>query len=106
MSEEDNVEEPEAEEEEDFDDGCEYVYGVCMPQLPAGLQPLEIIVLLEGIDMDTGQPTITAMGSDGMKPWTAIGLLRMEAARLEQGYIYAGSGNGFYDEDEEDEDDD
>jgi hypothetical protein len=98
-------EENEEYEEEVEDDGYEYCYGVAMPQLPAGLQPLEIIVLLEGIDMNTGQPTITAMGSDGMKPWSAIGLLRMEAARLEQGYIYGGSGVGFFDDDEEEEDD-
>jgi hypothetical protein len=45
------------------------------------------------------------MGSDGMKPWSAIGLLRMEAARLEQGYIYGGSGVGFFDDEEEEDDD-
>lgn len=92
----------------DDDEECvEYCYGVSMPCLPEGLQPLEIVVLIEGIQMDTGQPTITAMGSDGMKPWTAVGLLRMEAARLEQGYIYGGNGVGFaseeFDEDEDDE---
>lgn len=103
-SEEENPEVPEEEEEEEIDDGYEYCYGVAMPQLPVGLQPLEIIVLLEGIDMITGQPTITAMGSEGMKPWSAIGLLRMEAARLEQGYIYSGSGDGFFNEEDEEDD--
>ena len=110
MSEEENLE-PEVpevpeEEEEEIDDGYEYVYGVAMPQLPPGLQPLEIIVLIEGIMMDTGQPTITAMGSEGMKPWTGVGLLRMEAARLEQGYVYGGNDGFDLEDEEEDEDED
>lgn len=106
MSDEEYEGSEEEEEDEEFDDGCEYVYGVCMPRLPEGLQPLEVVVLLEGIDMNSGQPTVTAMGSDGMKPWVAVGLMRMEAARLEQGYIFGGNGVGFDDgDDEEDEDD-
>lgn len=88
---------------EEEDDGCEYVYGVCMPQLPVGLQPLEVLVMVEGIMMDTGQPTITAMGSEGMRPWSAVGMLRMEASRLEQGYTFGGIGE--YEEDEEEDDD-
>lgn len=94
-------EEEELEEESD----CEYCYGLCMPKLPEGLQPLECVVLIEGIQMDTGQPTITAMGSEGMKPWVAVGMLRMEAFRLEQSYASLGDSGDFYDdEDEEDED--
>ena len=101
MSDETNEEEV---EDEEFDDGCEYVYGVCMSRLPEGLQPLEIVVLIEGIMMDTGQPTITAIGSEGMKPWSAVGMLRMEASRLEQAYT-DGGGLGFDEEEEDDEDD-
>lgn len=63
-----------------------YVYGVEMPSLPADLQPLECVVLLQGIMMESGQPTITAMGSEGMTPWMAIGMMRVEQARLEMGY--------------------
>lgn len=64
----------------------EMVYGIPMPNIPADLQPLECVVLLSGIMMDTGQPTITAMGSEGMTPWLAIGMMRVEQARLEMGY--------------------
>lgn len=103
MSEENENEENELEEEEAYDDGCEYAYGICLPRLPEGMQPLECVVLIEGIEMNTGQPTFTAVGSDGMKPWVAVGLLRMEAARLEQAYIFGGQ--GFEDDDEEEEDD-
>ena len=106
MSEEENEFSEEEEEDEEFDDGCEYVYGICMPRLPEGLQPLECVVLIEGIQMDSGQPTVTAMGSDGMRPWVAVGLMRMEAARLEQGYIFGGNGSGFFEEDDDEEEDD
>ncbi len=99
MSEEE-LELPEPEEESD----CDYVYGVCMPRLPLGLQPLEVIVLIEGIMMDTGAATITAMGSEGIKPWSAVGMLRMEAARLEQAYIELGDSGEFDDDDEEEDD--
>jgi hypothetical protein len=64
----------------------ETVYGIPMPNLPTDLQPLECVVLLSGIMMDSGQPTITAMGSEGMTPWLAIGMMRVEQARLEMGY--------------------
>lgn len=100
MSEENEELDINAEEEND----CIYVYGICMSQLPEGLQPLECIVLIEGIMMDTGQPTITAMGSEGIKPWAAAGMLRMEANRLEHGYIF--SGHDGFDDDDEDEDED
>lgn len=96
MSEENEEEEVECEE---------LVYGMQMPCLPEGLQPLECVVLIEGIQMSTGQPTITAMGSEGMRPWVAVGMLRMEAFRLEQSYASLGDSGDFYDdEDEEDED--
>lgn len=88
--------------EEDSD--CEYAYGLCMPKLPEGLQPLECVVLIEGIMMSTGQPTITAMGSEGMKPWVAVGMLRMEASRLELSYSTLGDDSDFGYDDEEDED--
>lgn len=76
------------EEQENYQekDGKTYVYGVEMPNLPPDLQPLECVVLLQGIMMESGQPTITAMGSEGMTPWMAIGMMRVEQARLEMGY--------------------
>lgn len=98
MSEEEELEEEESE--------CIYVYGICMPQLPEGLQPLECVVLIEGIMMDSGQPTITAMGSEGIRPWAAAGMLRMEATRLELSYSSGGMADGFYDEDEDEEEED
>lgn len=83
------------------DEETVYIYGIEMPVLPEGLQPLECVVLIQGINMENGQPTITAMGSENMTPWTAVGMLRMEATRLETGYTFGGLGTGF---DEEDED--
>lgn len=81
----------------------EYVYGISMPQLPEGLQPLECVILIKGLMMDSGEPTVTALGSDGMTPWEACGMLQMETQRLIQGYVYGGIGSGFMEEDEEED---
>lgn len=97
-----NLEVEEAEEEGEY----EYVYGIALPQLPEGLQPLSCLVLIEGIMMDSGQPTITAIGSEDMKPWVAVGIMRMEASRLENAYTFGGLGTGFAFDGEDDEDED
>lgn len=102
---------PEEEESEiNLDDDeeveeVEYVYGIMMPTLPEGLQPLECVVLIKGIMMESGQPTVTALGSEGMTPWEAAGMLQMEAQRLIQGYVYGGISNGFFDDDDDDDED-
>lgn len=112
MENEEFPEEGEDEEEINLDDeeleAVEYVYGIMMPSLPEGLQPLECVVLIKGIMMESGQPTVTALGSEGMTPWEAAGMLQMEAQRLIQGYVFGGiSGSGFFDgEDDDDEFDD
>lgn len=100
---------PEEEETEinlDEVEEVEYVYGIMMPTLPEGLQPLECVVLIKGIMMDSGQPTVTALGSEGMTPWEAAGMLQMESQRLIQGYVFGGMGTGFVEDDDEDEDED
>ena len=103
----DNEEElPEEEDEEinlDEVEEIEYCYGIALPALPEGLQPLECVVLIKGIMMDSGQPTVTALGSEGMTPWEAAGMLQMEAQRLIQGYVYGGM--AFYDDSDDEEED-
>lgn len=73
---------------EELEERREWVYGIEMPILPDGLQPLECVVLMSGIEMETGHPTITALGSDGMTPWMAIGMMSVETARLQMGYTF------------------
>lgn len=91
------------DEQENYQEGekVEYVYGIPMPTLPPGLQPLEAVVMLQGIMLDTGQPTITAMGSEGMTPWMAVGMMRIEQARLEMGYTLTAVALNDDDDDEE-----
>jgi hypothetical protein len=111
-NEEELPEESESEEEEteinlEEVEEVEYVYGIMMPTLPEGLQPLECVVLIKGIMMDSGQPTVTALGSEGMTPWEAAGMLQMEAQRLIQGYVFGGMGStGFFEDDDDDEEED
>lgn len=97
-NEEVSVPEPEEEEEEEY----EYVYGIQMPKLPPDLQPLECVVLLTGIDMTTGSPTMTSLGSERMAPWTACGLMAVEQHRLKMSYTFSAIS---LDDDDEDEDD-
>lgn len=91
------------DEQENYQENkkVEYVYGIPMPVIPEGLQPLECVVLMQGIMLDSGQPTITAMGSEGMTPWMAIGMMRIEQARLEMGYTL--SAVALNDDDDDDE---
>lgn len=98
------------EEEDEELEEIEYVYGIAMPDLIDDIQPLECCVLVKGIFMSTGEPTIIALTSDGMTPWEAAGMLQMEASRLIQQYAFHGTGLGFVvgefeDDEEEDEDD-
>jgi hypothetical protein len=57
---EDEFEDNEGEEEIELpDDGeefeeIEYIYGIPMPSLPEGLQPLECVILIKGIMLDEG----------------------------------------------------
>lgn len=111
MSEEEGQEEGEGEDEEIElpDEDAEelgditYIYGLAMPVLPEGMQPLECVILIKGIMMESGQPTITAMGSEGMTPWEAVGMMQMEAQRLVNGYSFGGIGTGFFDDDDDEE---
>lgn len=102
MSGEEEIELPDEDGEDEEE--INYVYGIEMPSLPEGLQPLECVLLLKGIMMDSGEPTVTALGSEGMTPWEAAGMLQMESARLIQGYVFGGLGSGFLFEEDEEED--
>lgn len=109
MENEEGLPEEEGEEEIDLNsdeelEAIEYCYGIALPALPEGLQPLECVVLIKGIMMDSGQPTVTALGSEGMTPWEAAGMLQMEAQRLIQGYVYGGM--VFFDGDDDDDEED
>lgn len=106
MENEEELPEEEDEEEINLDEvePIEYCYGIALPSLPENLQPLECVVLIKGIMMDSGQPTVTALGSEGMTPWEAAGMLQMEAQRLIQGYVYGGM--AFYEGEDEDEEED
>lgn len=86
---------------DDDEERVEYCYGIPMPVLPEGLQPLDCVVLIKGLMMDSGQPTITALGSRSMTPWDAVGLLEMESHRLKMGYTLTAT--YFGDDDEEDD---
>lgn len=95
-----------AEDDEEIEE-IEYVYGLAMPPLPDGMQPLECVVLITGIMMETGTSTITAMGSDGMTPWMAVGMMAVESHRLTMGYtMNAVTSDWDFEENDEDEDGD
>lgn len=64
------------------------VYGIPMPSMLEGFQPLECVVLIQGIDMNNGNPTMTSLGSAGMTPWVAVGLMELEIERLKMSYVF------------------
>lgn len=98
------IELPDDEDNEDFEE-IEFCYGIPLPSLPEGLQPLECVILIKGLMMESGEPTVTALGSEGMTPWEACGMLQMESQRLIQGYVFGGMGSsGFFDDEEEEDD--
>lgn len=99
MAENEEVSVPEPEEEESQ---FEFAYGIPLPKLPPSLQPLECVILIVGIDMETGSPTMTSLGSEGMAPWTAVGLMSVEMHRLKMSYTFSAIS---LDEDDDDEDD-
>lgn len=99
MAENEEVSVPEPEEGEDE---FEYCYGIPLPKLPPGLQPLECVILLTGIDMENGSPTMTSLGSQGMAPWNAVGLMELEVHRLKMGYTFSAIALDDEDEDEDD----
>jgi hypothetical protein len=83
------------------DEDVEHVYGIAMPKLPEGMQPLECVVLIQGIEMENGMPTITALGSEGMTPWMAVGMMAVESQRLTMGYTLTAVAMMDDDEDED-----
>lgn len=82
-------------------DEQELVYGLPMPTLPEGLQPISCLVLIKGIDMETGAKTISSMGSEDMTPWEAVGMMSIESARLKMHYTVHSM--EIYDDDDEDD---
>ena len=78
-----------SEEEVPADEDQEYVFGIAVPDVSEGIQPLECIVLIKGIDMETGMPTMTTIGSEGITPWEALGMMNMEIERIKFMTIYS-----------------
>lgn len=77
------------EEVEMEDEEQEYVFGIPVPGLTEGVQPLECLVLIKGINMEDGTPTMTTIGSEGITPWEAVGMLQVEIERIKFMTIYA-----------------
>lgn len=96
-----NEEELTVPEPEEETSKFEFCFGIPLPKLPPSLQPLECVILIVGIDMETGSPTMTSLGSEGMAPWTAVGLMSVEMHRLKMGYTF--SAISLEDDDEDDE---
>ena len=79
---EEPTEEEEELEEELEDDGQEYCYGIPIASMTDGIQPLELVILVQGINMETGSPTMTMIGSEGITPWAAAGMMTIELERI------------------------
>lgn len=94
MADEDEVEETEEEEEEQ-----EYLFGIPIPDVDEGIQPIECLILVKGVRMEDGSPTMTAMGSAGITPWEAVGMMSLEIERLKFMSVYASVGNQEDDDD-------
>lgn len=74
------------------------VFGIPMPSMVEGFQPLECVVLIQGIIMDNGNPTMTSLGSAGMTPWVAVGLMELEIERLKMSYVFSAEDHSDDDE--------
>ena len=94
---EDNEETEEVAEEE----GQTLVFGIPVEDVDANIQPLEVLVLVKGINMDTGSPMMITVGSGGIPIWEIIDMLDMELARLRNMALYATSTSSEYEQDEE-----
>lgn len=88
MGEVNGEEEVAGQEEEDQ----QYVFGIPVPDMSEDVQPLECLVLIKGINMETGAPTMTTIGSEGITPWEAVGMLVTEAERIKFMTIYVSVG--------------
>lgn len=67
----------------------QYVFGIEVPDLSEGVQPLEVLILIKGINMEDGSPTMTVIGSDGITPWEAVGMMNVEMERMKFMTVYA-----------------
>lgn len=82
------TEEEEPQEEEE-DENQQYVFGIPVPDMNEGVQPLECLILIKGINMEDGSPTMTTIGSEGITPWEAIGMMDVEMERLKFMTVYS-----------------
>lgn len=81
----------------------QYVFGIEVSDLPEGIQPLEVLILVKGINMEDGSPTMTVIGSDGITPWEAVGMMHVEMERMKVMTVYATLVHEAEEEEEEEE---
>lgn len=89
-----------ADDEVEEEDGQEYVFGIPVPSLDEDVQPLECMVLVKGIRMEDGSPTMTTIGSEGITPWEAVGMMVTEIERIKFMTVYASVSQQAEDEEE------
>jgi hypothetical protein len=88
--------------EETEESGTTLVFGLPVEDMDSNIQPIDCLVLVKGINMETGSPMMVTVGSGGLPIWELIGMLEMEAARLKMMTVYANMAHvGEEDEDEE-----
>ena len=66
----------------------EYLFGIPIPSMNDNVQPLECLILIKGIDMETGGSTMTTIVSEGVAPWESLGMLSMEIERIKFMTVY------------------
>lgn len=99
--EEGTEEEVEYEEVEYEEEGQTLVFGIPVEDVDANIQPIDVLVMIKGINMETGAPMMITVGSGGIPIWEIIGMLDMELCRLRNMALYATSSSSEYEPDEE-----
>lgn len=101
MDEDDEVNNNEEVESDAEESGQTLVFGIPVEDVDANIQPLDVLVLVKGINMDTGSPMMITVGSGGIPIWEIIGMLDMELERLK--YMAVSVSYPLLDEDQEEE---
>lgn len=57
-------------------------YGLDFPEeFPSTFEPLEAVLIVSGVEMETGLPTCTVLETKGANPWEVIGMMEAEVFR-------------------------
>lgn len=65
-----------------------FVFGIPVPNMTPNIQPLECLILIKGINMEDGSPTMTTIGSSGITYWESIGMMDLEIERIKFMSVY------------------